>query len=216
MISVCCLCGIFFATASACALENGDWQLWNTDSAEVKLDKRWKIKAEEELRFGKDISELYYTHTDGGINLNVTDGLDLGINYRQVYEKKEDEWKEECRPHFNAAIKWEWGEFKLSDRSRLELRTFEDKDDEWRYRNKFSVVFPWKWTFLEIQPYIADEVFVDFHGEKLNRNRFYGGFSYKLCKYLKGGIFYMWQISKRAGDKWTGYNVLGIEAKLVF
>ncbi|MGB3058044.1 MAG: hypothetical protein WBC16_07815, partial [Candidatus Omnitrophota bacterium] len=45
----------------ASAYENGDLQLWNTDSIEARLNENLKVKVEEELRFGGDISELYYT-----------------------------------------------------------------------------------------------------------------------------------------------------------
>ena len=201
---------------SAFAFENGDFQLWNTESIEAKLDKHWKAKIEEELRFGDDISELYYTHTDGGLTLNVTEGLALGINYRQVFEKSDDEWKEEYRPHANATISWKWLEYNFKNRCRLEYRMRENKDDAWRYRDKLTVKFPWKWTDLKIQPYIADEIFVDFYGKKVNRNRLYAGFGAKLFKHLKTDIFYLWQTSKVKIGKWTNYNVLGIKFKAVF
>ncbi len=197
------------------AFEDGDLQLWNTDSIAVKLDDHWKITLEEELRFGDNISELYYTHTDGGLVLSVTDGLDFGLKYRQVYEKKNGEWKEENRPHFNATVKWAWKDFKFKDRNRLELRIPESKNDKWRYRNELTVESPWKWTDFDIQPYVSDEIFVDFYGEKLNRNRLYAGIKFKLFEHFKSEVFYLWQSSKKSDD-WIDYNVIGIKLKLVF
>ena len=197
------------------AFEDGDLQLWNTNSIKTKLNKSLKIKVEEELRFGDNISELYYTHTDGGLTYGVNDNLDLGINYRQVFVKIKGEWKEEYRPHANATLKWVGQDLKFSDRSRLEFRMPEGEDDRWRYRNKLSVKFPWKWTDLDIQPYVADEVFIDFDGEKLNRNRLYAGFQMKLIEHLKADIFYLWQASEKS-DKWTSYNVIGIKLKAFF
>jgi hypothetical protein len=199
----------------ALAFENGDFQLWNTESVEGKLDDRLKVKVEQELRFGDNISELYYTHTDGGFTYNVTEGLDLGLNYRQVFEKKNGEWKEEARPHANATVKWSWQDLKFSNRGRLELRCPEDKSDVWRYRNKLTVSFPWKWTDYDIQPYVADEIFVDFHGDKLNRNRLYVGVKMKLIEHLKADLFYLWQASE-SSNKWTHYNVIGVKLGLVF
>lgn len=201
----------------AFAFESGDWQLWNTESVEAKLSKRWKVKVEEELRFGDNLSEIYYMHTDGGLTLKVTDGLDLGINYRQIYEKKESsKWEDENRPHANAIFSWLWKNFKFTDGNRLEYRIRDGKSDAWRYRNKLTVKAPWKWTSLEAQPYLADEIFVDFYGEKLNRNRLYAGIESKLFEHLKADIFYLWQTSKKKPDKWTDYNILGIKIKAVF
>ena len=201
----------------ALAYDNGDFQFWNSDSVEVKITDPLKAKIEQEFRFGDDMSELYYLHTDGGLYLKVTDGLTFAANYRQVYEKKgKDKWEREYRPHLNATVSWEWFDFKFSDRNRLEYRMYDVKDDKWRYRNKLTAKFPWKWTALEIQPYMSDEIFVDFYGKRLTRNRVYGGLEMKLLKHLKTDLFYMWQTSKDEPGKWTGWNVLGLKIKAVF
>ena len=197
------------------AYDDGDLQVWNTGIVEGKLNDRLKVKVEEELRFGDDVSELYYTHTDGGFTYNVTGGLDLGMNYRQVYEKKNGEWKEENRPHANGTVKWHWYGIGFSDRNRIELRIPEGKDDEWRYRNKLTAAFPVKWARLDMEPYAADEIFVDLHGNKFNRNRLYAGFKIKLLEHLKSDVFYLWQASEKK-NKWTSYNVIGIKVKAVF
>jgi hypothetical protein len=201
---------------SAFAGDNGDLQLWNTESIEVKLNDRWKAKVEEELRFENNISRLYYTHTDGGLVFKVNDNLDFGAHYRQIFERKKKEWEEEYRPYGYATFKWEWMDFKFSDKNRLEFRMKETTYDKWRYRNKLTAKFPWKWTSLEIQPYVADEIFIDLYGEKLNRNRLYGGFGAKLMKHLKTDIFYMWQTSKQIPGKWKNYNVIGVKLNVVF
>ncbi len=206
-----CLCAVL----PVFAMDDGDFQIWNAESVEGKLNDRLKLKLEEELRFGDNAGELYYTHTDGGITVSVTDSLDLGMKYRQIYEKKNGKWKEENRPHFNAAVKWACQGFKFKDRSRIECRVREDKDDTFRYRNKLSLDFPVKWTRFDIQPYIADEIFIDFDGEKFNRNRLYAGFKAKLFKHLKTDIFYLWQSSEKS-DKWIDYNVIGVKVKAVF
>lgn len=43
----------------------------------------------------------------------------------------------------------------------------ENADSFWRYRNKITIKFPLKSTKFEIQPYLADEIFVDFDQEEL-------------------------------------------------
>ena len=209
------VCLLLSTSLPAFAFDDGDFQIWDTESVEVKLNDSLKVKIEEELRFGDDISELYYTHTDGGFTYNAAKGFDLGMNYRQVYEKKKGEWKYENRPHANATLKWNWQDFKFSDRSRLELRSPEDKSTSWRYRNKLTIKLPWKWTDFDIQLYIADEFFIDFHGEKFNRNRIYAGFAFKLTKNFKADLFYLWQTSE-SDDDWTDYNVIGVKLKAVF
>ena len=96
----------------------------------------------------------------------------------------------------------------------FENRFVEDEKNSWRYRNKFTVKLP-KITQFEIQPYIANEIFIDFKEEKLNRNRLYGGIFVKLYKDLKGEIFYLWQTSDK-DDHWLDLNVIGSKLKLSF
>ena len=98
-----------------------------------KINKDWKIKIEEEFRFGDSIGEFYYHHTDGGLSSRLKYWFYIGLNYRQIYEKKNGEWKEENRPHINGTFKWKWQEFKLENRNRFEYRIREEKKDVWRY-----------------------------------------------------------------------------------
>lgn len=200
---------------SVFAYEDGDWQFWNTESIEGGLAENWKIKLEGEFRFGDSMGELYYHHTDGGLAYKLIDWFSLGVNYRQIYEKKKGEWEEENRPHINGTFKWAWTDFKFTDRSRLEYRAREGKDDFLRYRNKLTVKFPFEWTTFDIQPYLADEIFVDFDQGELNRNRLYIGICSKLAKYFQADVFYLWQSSK-SDDSWVDYNVIGAKLKVKF
>lgn len=197
------------------AYDDGDFQVWHTESQEIKINDESKLVLEEEFYFGDDAEDFYYQHYDIGCARGVTKNFEAGINYRQVYEKKRGDFKQENRPHINADLKWEWREFKLDDRSRLEYRHFNYQTDNWRYCNKFNVKFPWKFTKLEIQPYAADEIHVDLNDAALNRNRLYSGVGFNLTEKLKGEIYYLFQSSKSSG-KWSDINVLGTKMKVSF
>lgn len=204
-----------FLTVEIYAYDDGDFQVWNTENQEFKVNKDSKITLEEEFRWGDDASEFYYQHYDAGFVYSLNKHLDLGVNYRQVYEKKKGDFKEENRPHINAILKYDFYGFKLDDRNRLEYRHFDYQADSWRYRNKFTVKFPWKFTMLEIQPYLADEVFLDFQNKAFSRNRLYSGFSMNFTRNLKAEIYYLLQ-SSRSGNNWVNANVLGTKLKLIF
>jgi len=77
------------------------------------------------------------------------------------------------------------------------------------------VKFPLELTRFKIQPYLADEVFLNFGEGVYNRNRLYSGVSFKLSSNIKGGVFYLWQSSKSGGD-WKDINVLGVNVKFLF
>lgn len=200
------------------AYDDGDFQLWHTEVQEKRINDKSKVSTEEEFRFGDDASEFYYHHYDAGYLYDLTKSLSLGFNYRQVYEKKvaHGEFKEENRPYMNAVIKWGILGFQLDNRNRLEYRHFDYQRDFWRYRNKITAKFPWKFTGLEIQPYLADEVFLSFLGKALNRNRSYCGLLFSFSDNLKGEIYYLLQSDKTAFGKWKATNALGTKVKLIF
>lgn len=201
------------------AYDDGDFQVWNTEVEEWKINDSSRIALEEEFRFADDANEFYYHHYDAGYSRDVNKNLTLGFNYRQVYEKKQahGKFKQENRPHINAILKCELFGFSLDDRNRLEYRHFNYQTDSFRYRNKFTVKFPWKLTKLEIQPYLADEIFLNLNGIDFNRNRFFSGIGFTIFKNLRGEIYYMLQRSKSSGTcVWSDTNVLGTKFKLVF
>lgn len=206
---------VMMNTGLASAYDDGDFQVWHTQNQEFKVNKESKMTLEEEFRWEDDAGDLYYQHYDAGFVYSLNKNLDLGINYRQVYEKKGDKFKEENRPHVNATLKWDlWG-FRFEDRNRLQYRHFDYQSDLWQYRNKFALKFPWKFAKFEIQPYLADEIFLDFRNKAFSRNRFYVGLGMSFTKNLKGEIYYLLQ-SSRSGNAWTDANVLGTKLKLVF
>jgi len=203
--------------SSSFGFDDGDFQFWSTASASFKVTDNWGGKFEEEFRFGDDASQLYYQHSDlGFVYRGLADWLDVGLNFRLVFEKNSaGQWKQENRPHLNATFKGKLNGVSVSNRSRFEYRDREDKKDVWRYRNKLTVKLPIELTELKLKPYIADEIFVDFEGAGVNRNRFYAGLSAPISKRLDGGLYYLWQSSKSAGT-WKDINVLGIQLKIHF
>jgi len=208
---------VLILISSVYAYDDHDFQVWNTAVEEIKINKSSKIALEEEFRFGDNADEFFYHHYDVGYAYDVNKYLTLGMNYRQVWEKKQShgKFKEENRPHMNATLKYTLSGFQLDDRNRLEYRHFDYQEDAWRYRNKLNVKFPWKFTGLKIQPYVADEIFLNLNSIDLNRNRFYSGLSLVIFKDLKAEIYYLLQTSKSSG-KWTDANVLGTKIKLLF
>ncbi|MFZ2356787.1 MAG: DUF2490 domain-containing protein [Candidatus Omnitrophota bacterium] len=205
-----------FLTAKVYAYDDGDFQVWNTDVEEFKVNENSKVTFEEEFRWGNNASEFYYQHYDIGFFHNLKEWLNIGGGYRHVYELKKGKFKVTNEPYVTATLLWGLKGFKFDDRSRLEYRHFDYQADSWRYRNKFTAKLPWKFTKFEIQPYLSDEIFIGFGTiSEFNQNRFSPGISMNLTKNLKAEIYYMLQSTKSSG-KWVDANVLGTKLKLVF
>ena len=207
---------VFCLANTLFAYDDGDFQVWNTETEEYKINKDTKVVLEEEFRWGGSAKEFYYQHYDLGFFYSLQKHLNVGAGYRHVLYKSGGKFLVENEPYLTATLLWDFAGFKFDDRSRLEYNHFDYKDDTWRYRNKFTVKSPWKFTRFEIQPYLADEIFVLFDdSQRLNQNRFFAGLGMVITKNLKAEIYYMLQSTK--GSKlWTAINVLGTKLKLVF
>jgi hypothetical protein len=197
------------------AYDDGDFQVWHTDYEEKKLNNKFKISMEEEFRWGDNASELYYQHYEPGLTYEINEHLDLALKYRQIYDKKNGKFKEENQPNLNATLKWQTFGCSFDDRSRLEYRHFDYQPDSWLYRNKLTSKLPWKFTRFEIQPYLSDEIFINFYNTAFSRNRFSAGFGISLTKNIKAEIYYMLQ-STKSSHLWTEANIFGSKLKILF
>ncbi len=205
-----------FLASKVYAYDDGDFQVWNTDVEEFKVNKDSKVAFEEEFRWGNNAIEFYYHHYDVGYFYNPEKWLNIGGGYRHVYELKRGKFMLENEPYLTVTLLCDLKGFKFDDRSRIEYRHFDYQDDSWRYRNKITVKLPWEFTKLEIQPYLSDEIFIGFSKiNELNQNRFSPGLSMNLTKNLKAEIYYTLQSTKSSG-KWADANVLGTKLKIAF
>jgi hypothetical protein len=149
-------------TAKVYAYDDGDFQIWNTDYEEIKLNGKSKLVFEEEFRWGNNASEFYYQHYDVGFFYDFTKWFNAGGGYRQIYELYKGKFRPDNDPYLTATLSGELSDFKFDDRSRMEYNDFDYKMDFWRYRNKLTLKFPWKFTKLQIQPVVSDEIFIVF------------------------------------------------------
>jgi hypothetical protein len=210
-ITVVLISGVCFAS------DDGDFQYWNITDLSVDANNDWKFTFQEELHFGESGRRLYYQHYEPGFTYSgLAKWIDLGFNYRQVFERNsKGKWKREDQPNLNVTLKGKLFGLDVSDRSRIEYRVLEDRKDVWRYRNKVAVKLPFELTELKLQPYVADEIFVPLDDVDINTNRLYAGVLFKLTKNMGCDLHYLWQ-STRSNGGWTDINVVGTAFKFSF
>lgn len=199
------------------AYDDHDFQVWNTDFGEIKLNKKTKLIYEQEFRWGNNASQFFYQHYDLGLFYDVTKWLNVGVGYRHILDLVNNHFKPDYDPYLTATLSGEIKGFKLEDRSRMEYNDFDYKTDFWRYRNKFTVKLPWKFTKFEIQPVFSEEGLMVFGrpSTQFNQNRFTAGLAFNIIKNMKGEVYYMLQSFKSSG-KWVDANVLGTKIKMSF
>ena len=211
VLCVCLFCSQIFA------VDTTGFQFKTTTSLSTDLSTLWKVKFEEEIKYAADEGEVFYNHSDlGFIYSGFADWLDVGLNIRLITSKgSSDKWTQETRPHVNFTIKDKIGDIAFSTRSRFEFRDRYQKEDTWRYRNKFTFKLPYELTELKLRPYVADEVFINMNEEGYSANRVYAGFSFNITKKIKGDLYYQWQ-SARANPGRDDTHTLGTKISFSF
>jgi len=203
----------FIFASTGFAFDDGDVQFWNTDVIAGSLTDTIKVDAEQEYRWGDDISDFYYIHSQLQIHFKINDWLSVAPAYRQVFEEKSGEWTNEYRPLLNATVKCKHNGWELKNRSRIEFRNKENSEDKIRFRHKVTLKLPVEWTEYSIRPFVADEIFVE-EDDGLNRNRAYVGLGAKLTDTIGSTVYYVWQSSDK-GD-WVDVHAIGLKFKLSF
>lgn len=210
---------ILFLSANAFAYDDGDFQIWNTDVEEVQLKKDLKLVLEQEFRWGNNSSEFYYQHYDAGLAYAIDKTWAVGAGYRQIYQRSNTNrpWQAESSPYAFVTYATEFAGFKFDDRNRLEFQYFSYQNETGRYRNKFTVKAPWKFTKLEIQPFVSEEIFIMIgNSQGFNQNRASGGLAISPMKNLKAELYYMLLSLKSSVGVWKDYNILGTKFKVSF
>ncbi len=209
--------GIFAVSGIFCigAFAETDFQYWNEESIEVGLTDKLSAEIDADFRFKDDAGKHYYTATSLELNYEFLKWLEGGVGYKQKYELKKDEWKGENRPYIQGALKWKLAEWKFKNRARVEYRMKQGGDDIFRFRDKLTLKSPWKWTALEINPFVADEIFIQ-EKDSFYKNRTYAGAGCKLVEHVYLELFYLLEVEKDDGA-WDQYiHGIGTELKLKF
>ena len=216
---------ILFLCINCYSFDDVGFQYWTGTKLTTNLDENTKFTFTEEFRLGDDGGNLYRHHSDFGVVFkSVFENVDLGLNYMQVFEKdSQDIWKEEYRPHLNLTAKGKLFGLDIADRSRLEFRDRESKDNLWRYRNKITINRPFEYIDSETlqkfreryRLYVADEIFFNLDGSGYSRNRIYTGVIIKLSNNMAGDLYYLWQSDDTNSDT-KEIHVLGFKLLISF
>lgn len=197
--------------------KSGNLEYWQAQAVSVDINKDFYFTVSQEVRFGRHHGNPYLHNIDLAlVYKGFADWVDIGFNFKKEYEQDSTgKFRHENRPHLNVTLKHRLFDYDFSNRSRLEWRDYENKEEVWRYRNKTTVKFPIKLTKYNLQPYVTEEFFMNLPEDNINQNRLSSGFSFTLAKNVKGSIYYMFKKTKGT-DGWTDTNVIGLQFKFLF
>ena len=176
----------------------------------------WRFQFDQKSGFTDEARRLDHQQQDYGFTYSgLADWLNVGFGVKQTSDKERDDWDRETRTLLNVTVKSTLFGCSLSNRSRIAYRDFEDDDDVWWFRHKIAVKSPVTFTPLKVQPYVAEEIFVQLDDEDFNGNRVYGGLYIPPHEQIRLELFCAWHLNEEE-DSWHDTNLLGSYIRFAF
>lgn len=209
---------------SQIAPPESDFQFWNETQLIFPIVKsRDKNNKEFEridfflagtLRFGRNYTQFVDERIGFGFDFKINKYITLTPSYlyraTQPYQNRREF---ESRFRFAASVEKKWSKFSLRDRNLIEYRMRNSRTDSTRYRNKLQINFPVHRDKKEIfAPFVADEVYYDFHEKAWTRNELTLGINKKFTPNFSADFFFLNQ--RNRGNILRNVNAFGINLKI--
>ena len=179
------------------------------------LNENWFLISRSNLASRFHYDDNFFGYTGLGLGYNLDEHWSVRAGYRHAWIRPGEEWLEESRPYVEGYYANKWKGFRITNRSRLEFRFFDHRDDDIRFRNEIVVEAPWEWTPLKLKPYVEEEFFYGFDQSQIEANWLGGGLSWRPMKGVKLKLGYRW-VRQRIGENWINRNVIVTGVNLFF
>ena len=171
-----------------------DNQIWTETQVAIPFDKTTSLVLLGILRFGRDVSRPVNERIGAGVSFKAGKYLTVFPFYLHVASQPtSSSHSTEDRITLEATLKFPAGRFTIADRNRVEFHIHHPAPNFTQYRNRLQLEHPLKIFKLELDGFVADEVFYDSLANAWIRNRFYLGAIRKINKHFTLELYYVRQ-----------------------
>ena len=171
-----------------------DNQFWADVQLAIPVTSQFDFNLLGTLRVGRDFNRPVDERVGAGFTFRANKYLQVSPSYvhigmqpfagRKVWEN---------RLSVPVQLRFNVGDFRLSDRNQFERRLRNSGAKSTRYRNRFQVEHPIGSKDWQLSFYVADEVFYDWSVDRWVRNRFSVGGSKVFNKHFTQDLYYLRQ-----------------------
>ena len=193
LVGLLCLGWLFVGTAFG-QLDETDNQFWSDYQIAAPVTKNFDFNILGTFRIGRDISHPIDERIGAGFTFRLGSHVTISPNYvhigmqpfagRRIWEN---------RLTLPVTLRFNAGDFRISDRNQLEHRMRNSGLKTNRYRNRFQVEHPIGDKDWQLSLFVADEVFYDWFVNRWVRNRFSVGAIKVFNKHLTQDLYYLRQ-----------------------
>ena len=188
--------------------QSDDFTTWTKFKVNHKIDSRFSVSGDLELRMKDDVSRLDRWGLTVGGSYRPCSFLNLGVGYETHLRNLGDsEWKFRHRYHISAAATFRYQWLKVSLRERFQ-QTYDRGDSETRLRSRLKLSYaPTKGI---VSPYFSVEIYQSLDDTsfwRADRMRYRPGVEIALAKRWSLDAFYCYQYASSQGRHIVGIEV---------
>ncbi len=201
---------------------NNDHGIWISQTANFQLSSDWSIRYRMEQRLGSNYKKVWYYQYEAVFLYNLLkllpcnrlNTLTIGLGYNITMDLKKNtlgnfHWVWINRPIIEANISFNLYEWSIRQRLRGEYNEYSKKHyiDHYIYRQRLAIYTPWKFTCLDLNPFISNEWFfrkTTYSSSNptglvggYHTNRFRIGFDASFTESLGATFSWQWRASKK-------------------
>jgi hypothetical protein len=190
---------------------------WNIVNAKADFKKNWNAFIEGQVRAQKFPYDYFYHEIKGGIGYDVTESTNIlvGVGKYTTYQFngnfKSPTQSNETRLWEQLTFNHAAGALKIDHRYRFEQRFYKD-DYRNRFRYRLNVTLPIRTTKFYLNAF--EEIFLTNTRPHFERNRLFGGVSYKFTDLFSFQIGYVTQYDYNKGT--NPYTKNFVQTSLLF
>ena len=192
-LSALCLLCLSVANTSA-QIDRTDNQFWTDVQITAPVTKNFDFNILAGLRIGRDFSHLVDERIGAGFTFRLGSHVTISPNYLHIGMQpfpRRRIW--ENRLTLPVTLRFNAGDFRISDRNQFERRMRNSGIKANRYRNRLQVDHPIGDKDWQLSLFIADEVFYDWAVDRWVRNRFLVGGTKVFNKHFTQELYYLRQ-----------------------
>ena len=189
------LVGCLNAGAQSTKPPRDDNQIWTETQVDIPFDKNVSLVFLGIVHFGSNAAPVSErTGAGAGVSFKAGKYLTLFPFYLHIVSQSTStSHSTEDRLTLEATLKFPVGRFTIADRNRVEFHIHHPAPNFIHYRNRILLQHPLKAGQLEVEGFVADEVFYDSIAKAWIRNRVYAGASRKINKHFTLELYYLRQ-----------------------
>ncbi len=162
-----------------------DWGSSHNLLLKYTLNQDWFVISRSNLSLRNDNEQLFLGYTGASLGYQLNKQWSARLGYRYARFRIGENWRTEDRAMAEMYFADMLDGWRLTSRSRVEIRYLEWRDNDVRLRQEFTATAPWKLTPLEMKPFIEDEIFYSTRNEWVEANWVTLGFSFFPSENIK-------------------------------